>query len=146
MRKIAMFQPKIVVATGQFETATRQDMPITWSSPMPPGWQRQETQIRVPAGTYLYVPKLAVEPIPVSVPVDFDDFITTGAWMMTSNSAMSESVNAPHTQAGLLEVYQITDFHFQRYTHYEGGGEWTRCWYKWRTNTWTAWRKIQYET
>lgn len=63
MRKIAMFQPKIVVATGQFETATRQDMPITWSSPMPPGWQRQETQIRVPAGTYLYVPKLAVEPI-----------------------------------------------------------------------------------
>lgn len=66
--------------------------------------------------------------------------------MMTSNSAMSESVNATHTQAGLLEVYQITDFHFQRYTHYEGGGEWTRCWYKWRTNTWTAWRKIQYET
>lgn len=60
---ISRVQQGIIVATGTFQTMTRQTMPISYCTPLPDNYKQSDSGIEVPPGTYLYIPKIRVEPI-----------------------------------------------------------------------------------
>lgn len=54
MSLVARFSQPTVVCYGKFTTGARETMPITVAGKLPPGWESDNTVVRVPAGTYLY--------------------------------------------------------------------------------------------
>ncbi len=73
---------------------------------------------------------------------DLNDYVTTGWHHQNSNSNAASGSNYPNGVAGLLEVYNIVNMTYQRYTEYSGAGG-DHVWIRGRYNTnWSTWVDI----